>query len=261
MDLKKFYAAATDWVISYGPRILVGLIVYLIGLRLIRVIKNRVRGKMTQKQIHSSLQPFLLSLSISALHILLAILVMNIIGIGVTIFTTLVGAITVTAGLALSGTLQNFAGGVFILILKPFTIDDNIIAQGVDGVVTSIQVFYTEVLTGDNKTVIIPNGKLFNEIITNVTREGHRRIDFEIKLGYIVDIEQVKALIMQAVKKTENVLPTPGPVVGISAMELDGVRIITKVWVKTDQYGTVSLALHENILTTLKTSGVKLPGL
>ncbi|OCX50768.1 Ion channel protein [Mucilaginibacter sp. PPCGB 2223] len=261
MDWKKFYAAATDWVINYGPRILVGVVVYLIGLRIIRTVKNRVRGKMTQKQIHSSLQPFLLSLSISALHILLALLVMNIVGIGVTIFATLAGAITVTIGLALSGTLQNFAGGVFILILKPFTIDDNIIAQGVDGVVTSIQVFYTEVLTGDNKTVIIPNGKLFNEIITNVTREGHRRIDFEIKLGYIVDIEQVKSLIIQAIQKTENISPSPEPVVGVSAMELDGVRIITKVWVKTDQFGATSLDLHENVLTTLKGAGVKLPGL
>jgi len=261
MNLEKFYAAATDWVINYGPRILIGLLIYLIGLRIIRIVKNRVRGKMTQKQIHSSLQPFLLSLSITALHILLLLLVMSIVGVGVTLFTTLAGAITVTGGLALSGTLQNFAGGIFILILKPFTIDDNIIAQGVDGVVTSIQVFYTEVLTFDNKTVIIPNGKLFNEIITNVTREGHRRIDFEIKLGYVIDIDQVKAIIQKAIARTENILPTPEPGVGVSAMELDGVRIISKVWVKTDQFSATSLALHENILKDLKTAGVKLPGL
>lgn len=261
MNLEKFYAAATDWVINYGPRILIGLIVYLIGLRLIRIVKNRVRGRMTQKQIHSSLQPFLLSLTITALHILLILLVMNIVGVGVTLFTTLAGAITVTLGLALSGTLQNFAGGILILLLKPFVIDDNIIAQGVDGVVTSIQVFYTEVLTGDNKTVIIPNGKLFNEIITNVTREGHRRIDFEIKLGYAIDIDEVKTVIQKSISETADILPTPASVIGVSAMEIDGVKIQIKVWVNTNIYGTVNYALHENILKDLKASGVKLPGL
>lgn len=261
MNLEKFYTAATNWVIHYGPQILVGLLVYLIGLRIIRIIKNRVRGKMTQKQIHSSLQPFLLSLSITALHIILILLVMNIIGVGVTLFTTLAGAITVTAGLALSGTLQNFAGGIFILILKPFTIDDNIIAQGVDGAVMSIQVFYTEVLTADNKTVIIPNGKLFNEIITNVTREGKRRIDFEIKLGYAIEIEQVKNVIQKSISETKDILPEPTAVIGVSAMEIDGIKIQVKVWVNTNIYGTVNYALHENILKDLKAAGVKLPGL
>lgn len=216
MDLQTFYTSASGWIIKYGPRIIIGIIVFLVGLRAVSLIKRRIRGQMTRKQIHSSLQPFLLSLTITALHILLILLVMNIVGLELTIFTTLIGALTVTAGLALSGTLQNFAGGIFILLLKPFTIDDNIIAQGVDGVVTSIQVFYTEVLTGDNKTVIIPNGKLFNEIITNVTREGRRRIDFEIKLGYIIDIDQVKAIIRKSISETSNILPEPAPSVGIS---------------------------------------------
>jgi len=261
MNLQKFYTTASNWVILYGPRILIGIIVFLVGLRAISLVKSRIRGQMTRKQIHSSLQPFLLSLTITALHILLILLVMNIVGLELTIFTTLIGALTVTAGLALSGTLQNFAGGIFILLLKPFTIDDNIIAQGVDGVVTSIQVFYTEVLTGDNKTVIIPNGKLFNEIITNVTREGRRRIDFEIKLGYVIDIDQVKAIIRKSISETPSILPEPAPSVGVSSLELDGVKIIIKVWANTDIYSAVNYALHENILKDLKAAGVKLPGM
>jgi len=261
MNLQNFYKLAYDLTFRYGPKIITGIIAYAIGLWVIQVLKKTIRAKMTRKQVHSSLQPFFLSLSITALHILLLVAVMEILGIQLTIFTAVVGAFGVTAGLALSGTLQNFAGGVFILLLKPFTIDDNIVAQGVDGVVTSIQVFYTEILTFDNKTVIVPNGKLFNEIITNVTREGHRRIDFEIKLGYAIDIDQVKTVIQKSISETADILPEPGSVIGVSAMEIDGIKIQVKVWVNTNIYGTVNYALHENILKDLKAADVKLPGL
>lgn len=126
------YTNAYNWLIINGPRLLFGLIVFFIGLWVIRYMKKRIRGNMSKKKIHSSLQPFFLSLSISLLYLLLIIMVMEIMGIQLTIFTAIIGAGSVAAGLALSGTLQNFAGGVLILLLKPFTLDDNIIAQGVD---------------------------------------------------------------------------------------------------------------------------------
>jgi small conductance mechanosensitive channel len=261
MNLEKFSTTIYTLAVTYGLKIIVGILVYLAGLWVIKLLKRGIRRKMTQKQIHSSLQPFFLSLSITALHVLLIIAVMEIIGIQLTIFTAVIGAFGVTAGLALSGTLQNFAGGIFILLLKPFTIDDNIVAQGVDGVVTSIQVFYTEILTFDNKTVIVPNGKLFNEIITNVTREGKRRIDFEIKLGYVIELDQVKTIIQKSIQETADILPSPDPVIGVSALEIDGVKIMIKVWANTDIYSAVNYALHENILKNLKAAGVKLPGL
>jgi small conductance mechanosensitive channel len=261
MNLEKFYNKAFDWVVTFGPRILIGLLVLFVGLRIIGLIKKRIRNQMSRRQIHSSLQPFFLSLAITALHILLVLSVMSIIGLELSIFTTLIGALTVTAGLALSGTLQNFAGGIFILLLKPFTIDDNIIAQGVDGVVTSIQIFYTEILTADNKTVIIPNGKLFNEIITNVSREGKRRLDIEIKLTYAIDIEQVKGIIDAAIKANKSVLPDPAPTIGISALEVDGIKIVFRVWLNTADYGDVRLQLQEKVLADLKAAGAKLPGL
>src|SRR3569833_1952558 len=109
-------------------------------------------------------------------------------------------------GLALSGTFQNFAGGLLILLLKPFELNDSIQAQGLEGSVTSIQIFYTVLITADNNTIIIPNGKLFNEVIVNVTREGKRRLDFELKLGYFVDVEQVKGIIDNAIKGTKGII-------------------------------------------------------
>ena len=161
MKLTKLYDKAYDWILDIGPKLIIGLIILFIGLWLIRMLRMRLRTQMSRRQIHSSLQPFFLSLTITSLYVLLIILVMTVVGFQLTIFTTIIGAFGVAAGLALSGTLQNFAGGVLILLLKPFDLDDNIVAQGQDGIVTSIQIFYTVLLTFDSKTVIIPNGKLF----------------------------------------------------------------------------------------------------
>ncbi len=255
------YTTAYNWLLNNGPRLIFGILVFLIGLWVIRFLKKRIRSQMTKKQVHSSLQPFFLSLSISLLYILLLIMVMEIMGIQLTIFTAIIGAGSVALGLALSGTLQNFAGGVLILLLKPFTLDDNIIAQGVDGNVTAIEVFYTEVLTHDNKAVIIPNGKLFNEIIINVTREGKRRLDLELKFNYGVDADQVMALIQGAVKKTPEILTDHEPQTGIILMEADGMHISVRVWVPTKRYTPVKFALHDNIIKDLKAAGIKLPGM
>ena len=184
--LEKLYDKAYDWVLNHGPNIIIGIILLFVGLWLIKWLKSRIRSHMSKKEIHSSLQPFFLSLSVTALYILLVLLVLSIIQFPISSFTAILGGFTVALGLALSGTFQNFAAGILILLLKPFELDDSIVAQGQDGRVTSIQIFYTVLLTADNKTVIIPNGKLFNEVIVNVTREGKRRLDFEVKVGYIV---------------------------------------------------------------------------
>lgn len=265
MDLHKEYTKAydkaVDWVISNGPGIIVGLIILFVGLWLIRLLKTRIRAQMSKREIHSSLQPFFLSVSIIGLNILLIVTVMQIMGFGISLFTTVLGAFTVAAGLALSGTFQNFAGGILILLLKPFELDDSILAQGQDGKVVSIQIFYTVLLTADNKTVIIPNGKLFNEVITNVTREGKRRLDFELKLEYAADVDEVKRVVYNAVKSTKNILSTPAANVGVFALELDGVRYTVRVWVQADNFLSAKLELQEKVIKDLKAAGVKLPGI
>lgn len=259
MNIHINYDDVSKWGVEYGTRLITGIIVLVIGIWFIRFLKKLIQGRMRKNQIHSSLQSFFISLTLTALNILLFISVLGIVGVPTTIFTTVVGAGGVTIGLALSGTFQNFAGGVLILLLKPFSLEDNIVAQGVDGVVTSIQIFYTVVLTGDNKTVIIPNGKLFNEVITNVTREGKRRIDFEIKLNYSIDIDQVVNIIRGSIQKVDTILPNHDPVIGVSALELDGVKIIIKVWSNTSVYGSTNYKLQEHILRDLKQAGVKFP--
>ncbi len=261
MDFLKIYNKSIDWLVNHGPNFIAGILILLIGLWLINFLKRYLQNHMNRKQVHSSLQPFLISLTITALNVLLFVVVMQIIGFELTIFTAVIGAFSVAAGLALSGTLQNFAGGVLILLLRPFELDDNIIAQGQDGVVTSIQIFYTELLTFDNRTVIIPNGKLFNEVIVNVSRQGSRRLDVEIKLNYGADVEQVKQIINQSIDSTEDILTDPVRFVGIKLLEADGMRFTARVWVNPQHFLTAKLALQERMVQDLKQSGIKLPGM
>jgi small conductance mechanosensitive channel len=260
MELKRIYDKALNWVLDDGPNLLFGILLFIIGLWLINYLRAKLIARMSRRQVHSSLQPFFQSLVITSLYVLLIIFVMTIVGFQLTIFTTLIGAFGVAAGLALSGTLQNFAGGVLILLLKPFELGDNIVAQGQDGFVTSIQIFYTVLLTLDNKTVIIPNGKLFNEVIVNISREGSRRLDVELKLGYAADPDQVLSILHNAVGKTASVLPVPAPITGIVAMEIDGVKFSVRVWVAPPDYWATLMSLEKQILNDLRAAAVKLPG-
>lgn len=259
MKLDEFYHQFHIWLVNNGQRYVFGLFILFIGFWAVKFIKTRLRARLARHDVDSALRPFFVSLTITSLYVLLIYLVFTIIGFELTMLSTIFGALTVAAGLALSGTFQNFAGGILILLLKPFGLHDDIVAQGQEGVVTSIQLFYTVVLTYDNRTVIIPNGKLFNEVIVNVNREGKRRVDFELKLGYIVDIEQVKGIINAAIKDMSGILSKPAPVVGVIALELDGIRFTVRVWVNTKDYLTTKIKLQEKIIKDLREADVKLP--
>jgi small conductance mechanosensitive channel len=259
MKLERLYDRAYNWLFTHGPDLVFGLIVFFIGLWFIKLLRNRLRTRLSRKYAHSSLQPFVLSLTITAMYIVLVITVMEIIGLHITIFTTVIGAFSVAAGLALSGTFQNFAGGVLILLLKPFEVDDSIVAQGQDGKVVSIQIFYTVLITIDNRTIIIPNGKLFNEVIVNVSRENKRRLDFEVKLGYAANIDTAKTIIIAAIAANKDVFTDPAPRVGLVGLEIDSLRFTVNVWLEPANYLTVKIALMEKIVKDLGAAGVAFP--
>jgi small conductance mechanosensitive channel len=209
-----FYDKFFDWVIEKGPLVLLGIVLLFIGLWLIKMFSRWMTRRMQHKQLTSSLRPFFLDVTVMVLRVLLVFLVMQILGIQLTIFAALIGALGVAAGLALSGTMQNFASGVLILMLKPFKVSDNIIAQGQEGTVTAVELFFTTVTTYDNRKVIIPNGKLSNEVIINVSTMGSRRLDIELKFNYGVDLEQIKQIIDQTIIATTAILKTPEKRVG-----------------------------------------------
>jgi small conductance mechanosensitive channel len=181
------------WLEAHGPSIVVGILVFLTGQWFIRIIRKWLHRAMERRELSASLRPFLQSLIITTLQVLLIIVILQILSVRLTIFTAIITSFGVAAGLALSGTLQNFTGGLILLLLKPFKVGDNIIAQSFDGAVESIEVFYTIIRTNDNRSVIIPNSKLSNEVIVNVSRVGSRRLDIELKFSYAHDPENVIA--------------------------------------------------------------------
>lgn len=261
METEKFYDKAYDWILTNGPGILIGIAVLVIGLWLIKVLLNWFRGSMHKKNVDPSLKPFFLSLVGVALRILLILLVMQIIGVQMTLFAAVIGAFGVAAGLALSGTLQNFASGVLILLLKPFVVGDNIVTQGMEGTVTSIQIFYTIVTTFDNKSVIVPNGKLSNDVIINLSRQGNRRLDIELKFNYGIDHEKIKEILNKAIDDSTNILHKPERRIGISSLDDNGFKVSLNVWLKAHGYHDGRLELQEKIMSYLKNAGIKLPGM
>ncbi len=259
MKLDEFYHQLHIWLITRGPAYVAGILIFLIGLWFIRVLKMRLRNRMSKRKVHSTLQSFFLSLTITTLYALLTLLVFNIIGWKLDFLSAIIASFGVAAGLALSGTFQNFAGGVLILMLKPFELNDNIVAQGQDGVVTSIQLFYTVLLTADNRTIIIPNGKLFNEVIVNVTREGKRRIDFDVRVSYASDVDKAKQIMLNAIKSTNGILNELPVRAGIISLDVDSIRFTINVWVDLNNYLDVKIALMEKIVEDLGAAGITFP--
>lgn len=250
-----------DWIITEGPKILVGLIVMFIGLWLVNIVLRWLRNSLNKKAVDSSVRSFLLSLLGVALRVLLILGVMQIIGIPMTMFAAVIASFGVAIGLALSGTLQNFASGILILLLKPFRVGDNIISQSLEGTVTDIQIFYTMVKTFDNRTLIIPNSKLSNEVIINISREGIRRLDIEFKVPNAVDFKQVKAIIDNTINDNKECLKAPERRIGLSSMEWDGYKIVINVWVNAHGFHDVRLKLQEALMDDMKAGGIRLQGM
>lgn len=261
MKFDDFYIKGYNWLLRYGPRTIIALILLFVGFWLIGRIKSLLHGSLDKRNVDPSLRPFLLSVSVIFLQGLLVLAAMQVIGVQMTIFAAFVGAFGVAAGLALSGTLQNFTSGVLILILKPFRVGDNIIAQGHEGTVASIQIFYTIVTTYDNRTVILPNSKLSNEVIVNLSREGIRRLDVELKFTFAVTFEQVKSALEQTINANKELLKEPRFRIGVSSIEPDGFKVMVNTWVKPHGYQDVKFQLQQKIVQDIIAQGIKLPGL
>jgi small conductance mechanosensitive channel len=255
------YDKIYDWVLTVGPRLLLAIFVAFMGIWLIRLFRKYLKRAFLKKRLNASIRPFLISLLVTILQVILILAVLQSLGVRMTIFTALVGAIGVAAGLALSGTLQNFTSGILILMLKPFRIGDNIVAQGQDGIVSSIQLFYTIVVTHDNKTVIIPNSKLSNEVIINISRQGKRRLDMEVKFNYGFDFSTIKSVVLKTLKDLPEAADNPAPRIGVSVLDPDGFKVMINAWVESKDFETSKLLIQQKVIEDLKAAGMKLPGM
>lgn len=261
MNEQKLYDKIATWVLNVGPRVLLAIVILIVGIWLIRVLKGWLSRALGRKKLDSSIRPFLQGAITITLQVLLVLALFQVLGIQMTMFAALLGAFGVAAGLALSGTLQNFTSGILILLLKPFKVGDNIIAQGQEGTVTSIQIFYTVVLAFDNRTVIVPNSKLSNEVIINLSREGNRRIDIDLKFPYKVPFEEVRKTITEAIDSADDILNDPPNRVGIESLDADGYKVRVNIWVQAHGFNDKRIAFQERLINQLKSSGAKLPGM
>jgi len=258
-NTEKYLDLVYEWLISNGITLLTGILVLVIGLWIVGIITRSFAKAMEKRDLNPSLRPFLKSLLNVILKILVVISVMSMIGIQMTSFIAILGAAGLALGMALSGTLQNFAGGVIILILKPFKVGDFITAGGHSGTVHEIQVFNTILKTPDNKTIILPNGSVANNSLVNFSEEPTRRVDLEFGIGYSDDIDKAKTVLWEIIKNDDRILSEPEAMIAVKELANSSVNFAVRVWVKAENYWPYFWDIHEKVKKEFDKNGISIP--
>ncbi|BBR52510.1 MULTISPECIES: mechanosensitive ion channel family protein [Pseudomonas] len=245
-------------IMEYGSRVALALVTLAIGWWVTNKLSARLGKLVGMRNPDLALQSFISTIANIVLKILLAISVASMIGIETTSFVAAIGGSALAIGLALQGSLANFAGGVLILLFRPFRIGDWIEAQGVSGTVDSIQIFHTVLRTGDNKTVIMPNGSLSNGIVTNFNRQPTRKVVFDVGVDYDADLQKARNVLLD-LAKDPRVLQDPAPQAVISTLGDSAITVSLRVWVKTADYWDVMFMLNEHARDRLKAEGIDIP--
>jgi small conductance mechanosensitive channel len=259
MNTEVILKQLTEIIVEYGPKLLGAIAVWIIGSWIIRAIRRGFKNMLDRKNMDSSLKPFLNGIIGGLLKVLLIISVLGMLGIEMTSFIAIIGAIGLAIGLALSGTLQNFAGGVMLLIFKPFKVGDYITAQGYSGTVNEIQIFNTILKTPDNKTIIIPNGGLSTSSMTNFSTEPKRRVDWTFGIAYGDDVDKAKEIIKKRCDEDSRILEDPAVFIALSELADSSVNIVARAWVNAADYWGVFFEMNEKIYKTFQAEGINIP--
>ena len=260
-EVDQLIKASQAWVpmiMEYGSRVLLAIITLGIGWWLINRLTVRLGRLLAMRSADLALQGFISSLANIALKVMLIVSVASMIGVETTSFVAAIGAAGLAIGLALQGSLANFAGGVLILLFRPFRIGDFIEAQGISGTVDTIQIFHTVLRTGDNKTVIVPNGNLSNGIITNYNRQPTRKVVFDVGVDYDADLQKAREILL-SLANDPRVLADPAPVAVVSTLGDSSITLSLRVWVKTADYWDVLFMFNEKARDSLRAAGIDIP--
>ncbi len=247
---------------SVALRIVLAFLLWWLGRKLIRRIAMVIERGLTvrqQKGMDSGLAKFLLSLSRVGMYTVLFVLMFELLGLPITSVATILGSAGLAIGLALQGSLSNFAGGVLILLTRPFRVGDYIVAAGLEGTVKDIGICYTRLLTPDNRTVIMPNGNLANSNLVNVSAEPERRVDLTVPISYDDDIRDVRAMLLELAQKDERILTTRPTEVLVKEFGDSSVNLAFRCWVKKEDYWGVFFAMMEAIRYEMKERGFTIP--
>lgn len=255
--------SAMNWLTTNGLSFcvsLIGALAFLfIGFWVSKLIVKALRKMMVRKNSDPGLISFVSSLANIALKIMIIISVMGMVGIQMTSFIAVLGAAGIAIGMALQGTLSNFASGVMILIFKPYKVDDYIEAHGVAGVVKEIQIFNTIITTVDNKTIIVPNSSLATNLLTNYSKQDKRRVDWTVGVTYGTDFKVARDSIMRILEADSRILKDPAPFISIIELADSSVNIVVRVWVNTPDYWDVFFDFNNKVYATFNEEGIEFP--
>lgn len=253
--LQDLLGKATD----FGLRIIACILIYWIGRKIIRYIERLLNKIFIAKSVEPSLASFLKSMINILLMVVLIAAIIDRLGINTTSFVAILASCGIAIGMALSGNLQNFAGGVIILLFKPFRIGDFIQAQGQEGTVKEITIFDTEITTPDNRSVFIPNGGLSSNVIVNYNNEKTRRIDLVVGVDYGTDYDFAKSVVLSIIADDKRILKNPEPLVALKTLNSSSVDLLLRVWVKRTDYWDVNFSLNEQIYKVFSQKGIGIP--
>lgn len=248
-----------DLAFKIGPALLQALILFLIGVYVIRILLRLLFGALTKYEFDPSLTTFLISFLKAVLWVVLLISVATTLGVEMTSFIAILGAAGLAVGLALQGSLSNFAGGVLILVFKPFRVNDTIEAQGTIGAVESIDILYTKVRNFDNKVVTIPNGALANNSIVNYSNKLTRRVEIQVGVAYGTDLKKTRELILGILEKDERIHADPAPVVNFSKFGESSLDLVIRFWVNTEDFWPSYHTNMEAIKESFEANEIQIP--
>lgn len=232
-------------LLEYSPKLISAFVILFVGLYAIRFINRFAKKIMVKRNLDPTLSKFLADILIWVLRVLLFVSFISKLGIETSSFVAILGAAGLAVGLSLQGSLSNFAGGMLIILFKPFRVGDTIEAQGVIGTVTEIQIFITKLLTANNQTIYIPNANLSNGIITNYSISGIRRIDLVLTLSYETDLKAAKEIVMEVMKNNNKILTSPEPTVLVRDLSDTAIHLAIRPWTKNEDFLVVSSDILE----------------
>lgn len=250
---------AIDLGVEAGKSIVIALIIYFVGKALVSFINGMLGKMLERRKVDPTIQTFLKSLVNILLMVLLIISVVSALGVNTTSFAALLASAGVAVGMALSGNLQNLAGGIVVLLFRPFKVGDYIEALGTSGTVSEIQIFHTILTTPDNKKIFLPNGALSSGNITNYSKESLRRVDFTVAVEYGSDVDNVRKVLLELINKDERILKEPVPFVALGSLADSSVNMTVRVWVKSENYWSVFFETNEKIYNEFNRQGIKFP--
>lgn len=258
-SLDRLFDQLLDHAISLGIRVAAAIVVFIIGRWIIGWLRKFIDKFLLRRRIEETVRRFLDSLANITLQLVLFLMIVNIIGIQTTSFAAIIAAVGLAVGMSMKDNLSNFAGGVMLLVNKPFKVGDRIVAQGSDGTVQSIGILYTILLTGDNITIYVPNGPLSTGSITNYSAQKERRVDISFNINYGVDVYDLKNILLTIINTNTLIKQTPAPFVGVTSVNNGSIDVTIRSWVNSSDYGSVSVALNEEIYKTLSEKGIYVP--